>query len=177
MEPLDYPVRDRIEVESTALMRGTPGLWICSAILTMMAAAVTAGQGASQIDKGEQVMNVSCASCHDLRPIQTQALDSDGWSGVVAAMIDKGAEVAKPDVPVLVEYLARNHGPLPDGPGKKILLNTCTVCHDLMRVRRNLATREEWEDTLGAMLNEGAMLSEEDFPVLLNYLARNFKSQ
>jgi len=27
------------------------------------------------------------------------------------------------------------------------------------------------------MLNEGAMLSDQDFPVLLNYLARNFKAQ
>jgi len=51
------------------------------------------------------------------------------------------------------------------------------VCHDLSRVKRTTATREEWEDTLGAMLNEGAMLSEQDFPVLLNYLARNFGSQ
>ena len=50
-------------------------------------------------------------------------------------------------------------------------------CHDLLRVRRNLATREEWEDTLLAMLNEGAMLSDQDFPVLLSYLARNFKPQ
>ena len=47
----------------------------------------------------------------------------------------------------------------------------------LSRVKRTTATREEWEDTLGAMLNEGAMLSEQDFPVLLNYLARNFGSQ
>jgi cytochrome c5 len=150
---------------------------MCLAILTTTAAAVTAGQGASQTDKGEQLMNGSCASCHDLRPIQTQALDSEGWSAVVAAMVDKGAQIEKTDIPVLVEYLARNHGPLPDGAGKKILLNTCTVCHDLMRVKRNLATREEWEDTLGAMLNEGAMLSEEDFPVLLSYLARYFKAQ
>jgi len=28
---------------------------------------------------------------------------------------------------------------------------------------------------LSAMLNEGAMLSDQDFPVLLNYLARNFR--
>ena len=63
---------------------------------------------------------------------------------------------------------------MPDGPGKNILLNTCTVCHELGRVRAHTVSREEWEETLGAMLNEGAMLSEQDFPVLLNYLARNF---
>jgi cytochrome c5 len=159
------------------LMLRTPGFWICAAILTTTAAAVAAAQVSSQPDKGEQLMNGSCTSCHDLRPIQTQALDSEGWNGVVTAMVDKGAQIDKSDIPPLVEYLTRNHGPLPEGNGKKILLTTCTVCHDLLRVKRTAATREEWEDTLGAMLNEGAMLSEQDFPVLLNYLARNFRSQ
>jgi cytochrome c5 len=159
-------------------MLRAPGLWICAAVLTTTAAAVAAGQGSSaQPDKGEQLMNASCTSCHDLRPIQTQALDSEGWTGVVTAMVDKGAQIEKSDIPPLVEYLTRNHGPLPEGNGKKILLTTCTVCHDLLRVKRTAATREEWEDTLGAMLNEGAMLSEQDFPVLLSYLARNFKTQ
>jgi len=140
-----------------------------------MAAAVFAAQGAQQSDKGEQLMNASCANCHDLRPIQTEALDAEGWNSVVAAMIEKGAMIDKSDVPVLVEYLATNHGPLPEGAGKKILLNTCTVCHDLLRIKRTAASREEWEEILGAMLNEGAMLSDQDFPVLLAYLARNFK--
>jgi cytochrome c5 len=90
-------------------------------------------------------------------------------------MIDKGAEVKPADKPVLVEFLVRNHGPLPEGKGKDILLNTCTLCHDLGRVRAHTVSREEWEETLLAMLNEGAMLSDQDFPVLLNYLARNFK--
>ncbi len=154
---------------------GTPRLWIGAAVITAMAAAVSASQTAEQPDKGEQLMNASCTNCHDLRPIQTQALDPDGWKSVIASMVDKGAQIDDADVPVLVNYLATNFGPLPDGPGKKILLNTCTVCHDLLRVKRTSATREEWEDTLGAMLNEGAMLSDEDFPVLLNYLAKNFR--
>ena len=131
-----------------------------------------AGQGGPE--RGEQLQNAACLGCHDLRPIQITALDAEGWTTVVNTMIEKGAELKKDDVPVLVEYLASHHGPLPDGPGKAILLNTCTVCHDLQRVRRTQASREEWAETLGAMLNEGAQLSDQDFPVLLSYLARNF---
>jgi cytochrome c5 len=126
-------------------------------------------------DKGEQLQNGACLSCHDLRPIQTAAYDKDGWTMVVNSMIDKGAEVKPADKPVLVDFLVRNHGPLPEGKGKDILLNTCTLCHDLGRVRAHTVARDEWEETLLAMLNEGAMLSDQDFPVLLNYLARNFK--
>ena len=154
---------------------------MCAALsLTLAAtrpAVVVSGQGDTPADKGEQIQNATCISCHDLRPIQTQALDRDGWTKVVTSMVQKGAEVKAEDVPPLVSYLVKNHGPLPDGPGKTILLNTCTVCHDLGRVRRQGGTREDWSDTLGAMLNEGAMLSEQDFPVLLDYLTRNFKAQ
>ena len=126
-------------------------------------------------DKGEQIQNAACLGCHDLRPIQTAAYDRDGWTMVVDAMIQKGADVKDADKPVLVDFLVRSHGPLPDGKGKAILLNTCTVCHDLGRVRANTVSREEWEETLNAMLNEGAMLSDQDFPVLLDYLSRNFR--
>jgi len=134
-----------------------------------------ASQDSPQPEKGEQIMNASCRTCHDLRPIDTHALDEKGWTSEVESMIEQGAEVAKDDVPVLVEYLARMHGALPDGPGKEILLNTCTQCHDLMRVRRQGRSAEGWLEVLDAMLNEGAPLSEQDLPVLLRYLARTFK--
>lgn len=137
-------------------------------------ATVVAAQDAAP-DRGEQIQNGACLGCHDLRPIQTAAYDKAGWTMVVESMIQKGADVKPADQPVLVNFLVQNHGPLPDGPGKLILLNTCTVCHDLGRVRANTVSREEWEETLQAMLNEGAMLSDQDFPVLLNYLSRNFR--
>src|SRR5213075_415700 len=91
-----------------------------------IAAAVAAAGQETAANKGEQVMSGSCLNCHDIRPIQITALDKDGWNGIVDAMIDRGANVDKTDVPVLVDYLSRVYGPLPDGAGKKILLNTCT---------------------------------------------------
>jgi cytochrome c5 len=142
--------------------------------LVVLSAVIAVAQDTTP-DKGEQIQNGACLSCHDLRPIQTAALDKAGWTMVVDSMIEKGAEVKSADKPVLVDFLTRGHGPLPEGPGKDILLNTCTVCHDLGRVRIHTVSREEWEETLAAMLNEGAMLSDQDFPVLLNYLARNFR--
>jgi len=150
------------------------GRYICILGLALAAVAIARAQDAAS-DKGEQLQNAACLGCHDLRPIQTAALDKAGWTMVVDSMIEKGAEVKAGDKPLLVDFLTRNHGPLPEGPGKDILLNTCTVCHDLGRVRIHTVSREEWEETLSAMLNEGAMLSDQDFPVLLNYLARNFR--
>jgi hypothetical protein len=136
--------------------------------------SAAAGQEAPKPEPGEQIVNAACTKCHDLRPIETQALDEAGWSKIVKSKIEQGADVKAEDVPVLVDFLVKRHGPLPDGPGKAILLNICTRCHDLQRVRRERTDAEGWLEILEAMLNEGAPLPEKDLPELLRYLARNF---
>lgn len=148
-------------------------LWF-AATLMLAAFAFSASQD-DGFTKAEKIYNTSCMACHDLRKIQTKALDAEEWKKVVDSMIEKGAKVEKADVPLLVNYLEENFGPLPDGNGKEIVLEKCTVCHDLKRVRQHFASPEEWADTLGAMENEGLMLSDEEFAIVLRYLARNFR--
>jgi len=149
-------------------------VWL-AATLSCAAVAFSAGQ-LPPVDPGEKILNSACTTCHELRPIETTALDKDGWTKTVETMIEKGAQVKKEDVPILVKYLASAYGPLPEGPGKAILLNVCTQCHTLDRVRVRGGDRQSWDDLLNHMLNEGAPLSDEDYGVLLSYLARNFKS-
>ena len=152
-------------------------LAIGSARVTAAAAAgdePAAAQSSSQDEKGERVLNVSCGGCHDLRPVQTGARDRDGWNEVVQNMLQKGADVSDADLPVLLDYLAEHHGPMPDGRGKDVVLNVCTMCHDLSRIKRGHRSPEEWEETLNSMLNEGAPLSDADYPVVLQYLSKNF---
>ena len=115
---------------------------VVSAILVLVATS-----GAQDADPGERLMNVGCQDCHTLRVIQVQAMDADGWTRRVTAEIKRGAKVASQDVPTLVRYLVQSHGPLPDGPGKDILLNTCTMCHELVRVKLGPRSPEEWEET------------------------------
>jgi cytochrome c5 len=148
-------------------------VWVGATIVT---AAIAFG-AVQETPKAEQILNNNCTTCHDLRKIQTQALDADGWTKIVDSMIEKGAKVQKDDVPMLVSYLEDNYGPLPDGAGKAIVLNKCTVCHDLKRVRQHFASPEDWADTLNAMQNEGLMISDEELITVLKYLARNFREQ
>src|SRR5947207_2569212 len=153
------------------------GLWL-SATAIMAAMAFAAGQqDAGDVAKAEKILNTSCTTCHDIRKVQTQALDDGNCGKIVNSMVEKGAKVSKEDIPLLVSYLGDNFGPLPDGPGKDIILEKCTVCHDLKRVRQHFATPEDWADLLGAMENEGLMLSEEQYVAVLKYLARNFRQQ
>jgi cytochrome c5 len=151
-------------------------------VVTVVASLQAAGAGsrepaaaqASEAEKGERLMNASCQGCHAVRVIQVQAKDAEEWTKTIDAEIARGAKVAKEDIPLLVDYLADHHGPLPDGRGKAIVLNICTMCHDLSRIRRGRRSPEEWEETLNAMLNEGAPLSDDQFPIVHAYLSRNF---
>jgi len=155
-------------------MSGKTILWAFATVCTA-AAAFGAVQNATMTDaRGEQILNQSCSSCHELRNVDTQAQDKDGWTKIVNTMIEKGATVKADDVPGFVDFLVRKHGPLPEGAGKKIMLNICTQCHELERVRMEAQDRDEWEQTLVSMQNEGAPLSDDDFPIILNYLVRYF---
>jgi cytochrome c5 len=152
---------------------------VATAVLVAVGSAPAAGGAVpalrAQEALPEEILQRNCQGCHDLRPIQTSAKDAAGWTATINAMIkDNGAEVPEKDIPALVRYLALNHGPVPDGPGKEILLNTCTMCHDLGRVKSARRSSEEWEETLIAMLNEGAPLSDAQFPVIHAYLSKNF---
>ena len=146
-----------------------------AAVLLAVPVADAAKQEAPQPERGEQIVTAACTTCHDTRPIDTQALDEAAWTKEVKAMVEKGAKVDADDMKPLIDYLVKYHGPLPDGPGKELVLNICTQCHDLQRVRRTRLSPEGWLEILENMLNEGAPLSEKDLPDVLRYLARNFR--
>ena len=154
-------------------MAGKAGFILTAAVAAAL--LLFAGATGAQIENpGEKIMMQRCQGCHDLRVIQTSAMDPAGWEQTVGVMIDQGATVAQEDVPVLVAYLPAQHGPIPDGAGKDIVLNTCTLCHDLKRIRLGRRSTEDWEETLISMLNEGAPLSDDAFPVVHAYLSRHF---
>jgi len=147
-------------------------------ILAMSLAAVVlfsaATSSAQRPSEGQQLVEKRCQGCHTMRRVDTAAKDADGWRDTIRVMIQDGAEIEESEIPVMVQYLAREHGPVPEGPGKQILLNICTQCHNLQRIKNGKRSPEEWEETLLAMLNEGAPVSDEQLPVIHAYLSRHF---
>lgn len=147
------------------------------ALSMTLAAAVlftAATSSAQRPSEGQQLVEKRCQGCHTMRRVETSAKDAKGWQDTIQVMIQDGAEIEESEIPTLVQYLTREHGPVPDGPGKQILLNTCTMCHNLQRIKNGRRSPEEWEETLLAMLNEGAPVSDEQFPVIHAYLSRHF---
>jgi hypothetical protein len=61
---------------------------------------------------------------------------------------------------------------LPDGEGKKILLASCTSCHELTEVTkfRGYYNRQQWRDIVFTMMEYGAPIDEKQVEVLADYL-------
>jgi mono/diheme cytochrome c family protein len=146
-------------------------LSVAFAAAVLFTAATSSAQRPSE---GQQLVEKRCQGCHNMRRIDTAAKDAKAWQETIQVMIQDGAEVEESEIPVMVQWLTREHGPVPEGAGKQILLNTCTMCHNLNRIKNGRRSPEEWEETLLAMLNEGAPVSDEQLPVIHAYLSRHF---
>ena len=144
--------------------------------LSLMAAVLfsAATSSAQRPSEGQQLVEKNCQGCHTMRRLETAAKDAKGWQETIQVMIQDGAEIEESEIPAMVQYLTREHGPVPEGPGKQILLNICTQCHNLQRIKIGRRSAEEWEETLLAMLNEGAPVNDEQLPVIHDYLSRHF---
>ena len=63
----------------------------------------------------------------------------------------------------------------PEGPGKDILATKCRNCHMPDRVTK-VAGRpvENWQTLVNTMINRGAPVTEDELPILVEYLAKNW---
>lgn len=68
---------------------------------------------------------------------------------------------------------------LPDGEGKKILLSSCTSCHDLSEVTkfRGYYDRTQWRDIVVTMMEYGAPVNEKQVDILADYLVEHLGKQ
>ena len=62
---------------------------------------------------------------------------------------------------------------LPPGPGRDKLVATCSACHSPNLVLANGQSKEGWEELITKMIGMGASGSDEDFTLIVNYLAEN----
>lgn len=65
-------------------------------------------------------------------------------------------------------------GPLPDGKGKDLILKLCGGCHQAERSASVRLTREGWEDVIADMIKRGAKGTDEEFAIILEYLAEHY---
>jgi competence protein ComEA len=63
---------------------------------------------------------------------------------------------------------------LPDGPGKEVVVRTCLECHDAASFRKKRLNRDDWTETVGRMVDQGANASDQEQTDIIEYLVHNF---
>jgi competence protein ComEA len=91
-----------------------------------------------------------------------------GLLGIILVAVVASTAGEAPQQPVL-----SGEG-LPDGPGKDVTVRSCAPCHEARRAASVRLTREGWAAVIESMRLRGAKVSDEDFPIILDYLSANF---
>jgi len=65
---------------------------------------------------------------------------------------------------------------LPDGPGREILETQCTTCHKLEIIVDKRNDAKEWRRLVMEMIDRGAEITDEQVPVVVDYLATNWST-
>lgn len=68
---------------------------------------------------------------------------------------------------------AANENPAKDR-GRDLVVDVCTYCHNLDRLRGKQLTREEWRGLIKGMISEGAPVTDDEFSAILDYLVNNY---
>jgi competence protein ComEA len=63
---------------------------------------------------------------------------------------------------------------LPDGPGKEVVVRTCLECHDAATFRKKRLNRDDWSETVGKMVDQGAQANSQEQTAIIDYLVHNF---
>jgi hypothetical protein len=63
---------------------------------------------------------------------------------------------------------------LPDGPGKELIVRTCLECHDSASFRKKRLNADDWSETVGQMVDQGAQATDPEQTAIVEYLVKNF---
>jgi competence protein ComEA len=61
-----------------------------------------------------------------------------------------------------------------EAKGKKLVEDICSLCHEWQRVKGHELTKDQWTGVIKGMIAEGAPVTEEEFDLIAEYLAKNF---
>ena len=74
----------------------------------------------------------------------------------------------------LVAAPVRAADDIPDGAGKEIVIKVCTACHGIIEFTSQKHTKPEWDEVVDNMAQRGARASDDEFDMIVAYLAKNF---
>jgi cytochrome c5 len=145
--------------------------WLGVAFASAGAGAFAAGPSLPE-GPAKSIITTACVSCHGLDVVTDKKRGKQDWENSVSAMIDRGLSLSKDQALSVVDYLAQNFG----GPdrGRGLVIDICSGCHEVTRIREHELTRDQWWEVIKNMLSEGAAVTDDETDLILNYLSKNF---
>jgi len=64
--------------------------------------------------------------------------------------------------------------PADENPGRAVMQRACVACHVRSQVTSQHKTAQQWAETVDQMIGIGAKVSDEEYPALVAYLAKDF---
>ena len=144
---------------------------ICTAILganLLFEAAVFAASPLPD-GPGKKTLESACTACHTLDIVTNKKWEREKWQNVVQKM---DTRLSKEETADVVGYLARHFGP--KDRGQELVEEICSFCHGLAKLKGQEYTRDQWENVTKGMIFEGAPVTEDEFSLILDYLAKTF---
>lgn len=136
----------------------------------LAAGAVLAGNPDSLPEgPGKKTLESACTACHTLDIVTSKKWTREKWQDVVSK---KSVHLNKEETADLVGYLARHFSP--KDRGQQLVEEICSFCHGLAKLKGHEYTRDQWENVTKGMIFEGAPVTDEEFSLILDYLAKNF---
>jgi len=147
-------------------------MWgICTALLgvNLLFGAAAFASDLLPDGPGKKTLESACTACHTLDIVTNKKWGREKWQDVVQKMDVRLSQEETSDV---VGYLARHFGS--KDRGKQLVEEICSFCHGLAKLNGQEYTRDQWENVTKGMIFEGAPVTDEEFSLILDYLAKNF---
>jgi cytochrome c5 len=121
---------------------------------------------------GRGILESSCTACHALDIVTEKRWSNQQWRDSVNAMIARGASLNKDQAADLVAYLGKHFGTR--NRARDLFVDICSSCHSLERVDKQALSKEQWSTFIKGMISEGNPVNDEEFALLVDYLAEHF---
>jgi len=157
------------------------------AALCLAAVPAAAQQPANALPPGDgrDLVATACTQCHALTVILAMRDGPIGWKRHVHHMVMRGAQLNARETDTVLAYLDANFGPgqrmppakpvaLPAGPGKELVEQRCTLCHDLERVTAAKRQKHEWESVVANMLERFGLQAPDEARTISAYLSTQY---
>jgi len=160
-------------------------LWTASLSLQAQGAA---GTSPMPEGPGRSLVSTQCVNCHAFDVALSKRATMEEWSGIVKAMIERGAPITSADAASIATYLGQHYGPgapaavpparagqvssLPDFPGRDVLTRKCMQCHQMSMWTALRQDRKAWDSVMYRMVGRGALWTEDEISAMAGYLPR-----